>query len=36
MVDEKLKGQRNLRTGGFLSGKTAVVNGVEYSDVIYT
>ena len=30
MVDEKLKGQRNLRTGGFLSGKTTVVNGVEY------
>ena len=30
MVDEKLKNQRNLRTGGFLSGKTAVVDGVEY------
>ena len=30
MVDEKLKNQKNLRTGGFVSGKTAVVDGVEY------
>ena len=30
MVDEEMEGFYNLRSGGFVSGKTATVDGIEY------